>query len=164
MQVPTLGKKQGRKNRFRSGGPDVGRLTGCYDRVTGMKKVTLRPHHILCERFLNVEFPERGREFQQVEQRVRDVTQGGDETLVEVAQGIDELCRVCPHCRDDRCQHPQGDEEAVRKWDNIIVTGLGVSYGETKTSKEWGILVREKAPLKFCLTRCPSKSRCTISP
>jgi hypothetical protein len=128
-----------------------------------MKGMILRPHHILCERFLNVEFSERGVEFQQVEQRVKDVMQLGDERLVEVAQGIDELCRVCPHCRGDRCRHPQGDEEAVRKWDSIIVKGLGISYGETRTSKRWAILIREKAPLEFCLTRCPSKSRCTIA-
>ncbi len=123
----------------------------------------LRPHHILCERFLNVEFPERGAEFQQVERRVRDVISSGDETLVQATEGIDELCLVCPECRDNRCHHPRGDEEAVRKWDGIIIAGLGVSYGETRTSKQWGILVREKAPLKFCLTRCPSKSGCTIT-
>ena len=131
--------------------------------VKGMNKVTLRPHHILCERFLNVESPERGVQFQQVEQRVRDVIKSGDDTVIEVAQGIDELCRVCPHCRDDRCHHPQGDEEAVRKWDSIIITGLGVSYGDARTSRQWDILVSEKAPLKFCLIRCPSKSQCTVT-
>jgi len=51
---------------------------------------------------------------------------------------------------------------AVRKWDSIILNGLGVSYGETRTSKEWRMLVEQKAPLKFCRTRCPFRERCSV--
>lgn len=127
-----------------------------------MEKVKFRPHHIFCERFLKVELPDRGAEFEQVEQRMKDIIQTDDEALVEVTEGIDELCRVCPNCLDDRCQSPLGNEEAVRKWDSIILKGLGISYGETRTSKQWRMLIEQKAPLVFCQTRCPWKSSCSI--
>lgn len=128
-----------------------------------MEKVKFRPHHIFCERFLKVEFPDRGVEYEQIEQRLKNIIQTDDEVLVEVTEGIDELCRVCPNCRDDLCQSPQGNEEAVRKWDSIILKGLGISYGETRTSKQWRMLIEQKAPLNFCRTRCPGKSICTVS-
>jgi hypothetical protein len=128
-----------------------------------MKKAKFRPHHIFCERFLNVEFSDRAVEFERIEQRLRNIIQTDDEVLVEVAEGIDELCRVCPNCQDDLCQSPQGSEEAVRKWDSIILKGLGIPYGETRTSKQWRMLIEQKAPLDFCRTRCPRKSICTVS-
>jgi hypothetical protein len=127
-----------------------------------MEKAKLRPHHIFCERFLKVQPSDRGVEFEQVEQGIKDLAQTDDEALVEVIEGIDELCRVCPECRDDRCQSAQGNEEAVRKWDGIVLKGLGVSYGETRTSRQWRMLIEEKAPLDFCQTRCPWKSICGV--
>lgn len=127
-----------------------------------MGKARFRPHHIFCYPFLKVEFPERGVEFGQVEQRVKDIIQKQDETLMEAIEGIDELCHVCPNCWDDRCQSPQGSEEAVRKWDNIILKGLGISYGETRTSRQWRMLIEQKAPLDFCQKRCPGRSGCNV--
>jgi hypothetical protein len=127
-----------------------------------MEKARFRPHHIFCEIFLKVEVPGRGEEFERVSQKARDTIEGQDDVLVEIIEGIDEICRVCPDCRDGRCQNPKGDEEAVRKWDGIILKGLGVNYGETRMSKEWRGLIREKGPLTFCETRCPYRSRCTV--
>jgi hypothetical protein len=80
-----------------------------------MEKAKLRPHHIFCDRFLKVQPSDRGVEYEQVEQRIKDITQTDDEALVEVIEGIDELCRVCPEYREDRCQSREGNEEAVRK-------------------------------------------------
>jgi hypothetical protein len=127
-----------------------------------MEKAKLRPHHLFCERFLKVQPSGRGVEFEQVEQGIKDLAQTDDEALVEVVEGMDELCRVCPDCQDDRCQSTQGNEEAVRKWDGIILKGLGVSYGETRTSRQWRMLIEEKAPLDFCWARCPWKSICGV--
>ncbi len=127
-----------------------------------MKKERFRPHHIFCERFLKVELPGRGDEFKRFSQKRRDAIEKQDDLEVQVIQGIDELCRVCPDCQEERCQSPRGDEEAVRKWDSIILKGLEINYGETRTSKEWRTLIDEKAPLKFCKTRCAYRSRCTV--
>lgn len=43
-----------------------------------------------------------------------------DDTMVEISDGIDELRRVCPDCRNNRAQRPQSNEDAVSKWDGII--------------------------------------------
>jgi hypothetical protein len=80
-----------------------------------MKQAKFRPHHIVCERFIKVQFPERGAEFQQAEQRLKGIIQADDETLVEVIEGVDELCRACPNCRGDLCESPQGNEESTKK-------------------------------------------------
>ena len=56
----------------------------------------LRPHHIFCVSFLKADFSERGAGFLHVEQRVRDAVWSDEETLIETAEGVDELCRACP--------------------------------------------------------------------
>jgi hypothetical protein len=127
-----------------------------------MKKAKFRPHHIVCERFVKVQFPERGAEFQQTEQKLKDIIQADDEILVEVIEGVGELCRACPNCRDERCESTQGNEEATKKWDNIVLNGLGISYGETRTPKQWRMLIAQKLPNTFCEKRCPAKPNCTI--
>ncbi len=127
-----------------------------------VEKVKYRPHHLLCERFLKVEIPDRGEEFERVSQKIKESIERQDEIIVEVIEGIDELCRVCPECQDERCQNPKGDEEAVKKWDGIILRGLGINYGETMMSKNWRIFIHQKAPLAFCKTRCPFRSNCTV--
>ena len=127
-----------------------------------MKKARFRPHHIFCERFLRVKIQNRGEEFERVSQKRKETIENQDDVVVEAVEGIDELCRVCPDCRDERCQNPRGGEEAVRKWDGIILKGLGINYGETRTSKEWRALINQKAPLNFCKTRCPHRSSCTV--
>jgi hypothetical protein len=127
-----------------------------------VKKARYRPHHLFCERFLKVEVPDRGEEFERVSRERRDTIETEDDVVVEVIEGIDELCRVCPDCRDERCQNPRGDEEAVKKWDGIILRGLEINYGETRTSRDWRILINQKAPLTFCEIQCPYRSSCTV--
>lgn len=127
-----------------------------------MEKVKYRPHHLFCERFLNVEIPDRGEEFEQVSRKIKETLERQDDIGVEVIEGIDELCKVCPDCDGEHCKNPKGDEEAVRKWDGIILRGLGVNFGETMMSKEWRILIHQKAPLAFCETRCPFRLSCTV--
>ena len=128
-----------------------------------MEKAKFRAHHLFCRRFLKVELPDRGEALARAERRMLDLFEAGEEVEVEVCEGVDELCRACPECQGDRCRSAQGEEEAVRKWDSIILKGLGVSYGETRTSRGWRTLIEEKAPLKFCQTRCPWKGRCSVA-
>jgi hypothetical protein len=131
-------------------------------RGSALNKARFRPHHTFCERFLKVEASERGEEFERAWEKKRDILETQDDAVVEVIEGVDEICLVCPECRDDQCQSPPGGEQGVRKWDGILLKGLGINYGETRTSKEWRILIYEKAPLEFCKTRCPWRSRCTV--
>jgi len=127
-----------------------------------VKTARFRPHHLFCERFLEVNVPNRGEEFERVSQKVKDIIERQEEVVVEIIEGIDELCQVCPDCRDERCQNPRGNEEAVKKWDDIILKGLEINYGEARTSKDWRILIHQKAPLNFCKTRCPFRSHCMV--
>jgi len=127
-----------------------------------VKKERFRPHHIFCERFLRLELPERGEKYGQVSRKRKDVIEDQDDVIIEVIEGIDQLCRMCPECQDGRCQNPRGGEEAVRKWDAIILKGLEINYGEARTSKDWRILINQKAPLNFCKTRCQYRSNCNV--
>ncbi len=126
-------------------------------------KEQFRPHHIFCQRFLTLRFPERGEEYAGVKRRALDIIGSHDETLIEVIEGVDQICRVCLNRKADRCESPKGNEEAVRKWDAIILKGLGITYGETRTAKQWRTLIDAKAPLDLCTSRCAYRSTCTIA-
>ena len=127
-----------------------------------MSITRLRPHHIYCEQFMGVDFPERGEEFVQAEDRIKEIMKAGTDTVIEVTEGVDDLCKFCPLCEDDQCQSPQGNEDEVRKWDAKIVKGLGISYGERKTAQKFRILITQNAPLEFCKTRCPWRATCLV--
>ena len=122
-----------------------------------------RPHHIFCQRFLTLRFPERGEEFAEAKRRAIEIIGSHEETLVEAIEGVDQICRVCLNRRGDRCESPAGSDDAVRKWDAIIMKGLGIAYGETRTAKQWRTLIDGKAPLPLCTSRCPYRSKCTIA-
>ena len=123
----------------------------------------LRPHHILCERFLRLAFPQRGEEFAEARRKVVEIIGSHDETPVQVVEGVDQICRFCQNCRGDRCESSHGTEEAVRKWDAIIIESLSAAYGEIRTARQWRLLVEEKRPLAFCTLRCPYRSKCSVT-
>jgi len=85
-----------------------------------------------------------------------------NDTIIEIMEGVDELCQVCPDFSDDRCCSPLGDEEEVRKWDAVILNNLGVLYGDKMTVRELRSLIEQKAPLQFCRERCSWKERCSV--
>jgi len=133
------------------------------------QRLRLRPHHLFCEAFSPWNLPERGEVFNEVENNireilkyVREVLKSGTDTYIEVVEGIDDLCNVCPLCQSGRCQSPQGNEDQVRKWDAIILKGLGISYGDETTAQRIRLLIGDKAPLDFCYTRCKSKNVCKV--
>jgi len=122
----------------------------------------LRPHHVFCKTFLTIDFTERGEEFKRVSSAIKELIASNSDAMIEIIQGVDGLCRSCPDCRDDRCESANGNEDEVRKWDAIILKGLGISYGEKRTIQDLREIIGRKAPLDFCRTRCPWKTVCTI--
>jgi len=96
-----------------------------------------------------------------VERQIREVLKSGAETIIEVVEGIDALCSVCPLCGDGRCQSPEGDETEVRKWDAIVLRGLGTAYGDRLSAREFSKLILERAPLAFCQTKCKLRAKCS---
>ena len=125
------------------------------------EKLRLRPHHIFCERFSPWKLSERGEMFNRVESKIKETLRSGLDTLIEVIEGTDELCKVCPLFQNERCQSPRGDEDEVRKLDAIILKGMGISYGDKMTAKRFRALIDEKAPLAFCQTRCKLSEVCS---
>jgi len=126
------------------------------------EELRLRPHHLFCERFLPWTFPERGEAFNDFERKIRKILRSGTSALIEVTEGADELCRVCPLCQNGRCQSPQGNEDEVRKWDAIVLKGLAISYGDRITTERLHAIINEKAPLTFCKTRCKAREYCGV--
>ena len=121
-----------------------------------------RPHHLFCVPHFTTIFPERGKTFNQRELTIKETIRSGTDTIIEVIEGVDELCQACSFCQDDGCRSPNGNEDAVRKWDKIILKGLDIFYGERKTAKEFRVLIDKKAPLEFCRTRCSWKDQCAV--
>lgn len=121
-----------------------------------------RPHHIVCERFMNFDFPERGAEFAAAVQRLGRLMESNEDILIEPIEGVDRICAKCSNCGDRRCQSPLGDEDAVRKWDIRVLQGLGIEYGHARTPKAWRRLLKEKTPFDFCRNRCPRRTLCSV--
>ena len=50
----------------------------------------------------------------------------------------------------------------MKKWDAAILKVLGLESGQTLSVPELKSLIKEKAPLPFCITKCPYclDSRC----
>jgi len=136
------------------------RKTVPHDQHLTIKK--LRPHHILCNPLLTIDFSEQGEEFKRVFLAVKELIESNSEARIEIAPGVDVQCRSCPDCRGERCESPHGNEDKVRKWDAIILKGLGISYGEKRTVQELREIISRKAPLEFCQTRCPWKATCRV--
>ena len=123
--------------------------------------IRLRPHHAFCEAFSPWSIPERGEAFNSLEQQIRQELKSGSDTLIEVISGVDDLCQKCQFCQDGRCQSPEGDEDKVRRWDDIVLKGMEISYGARLTARELSRLTGQKAPLTFCRTRCKMRNGCS---
>ena len=120
----------------------------------------IRPHHILCLRFLGFEPPGRGDDYDRTSREISETLTSHEDDLIEVWHGVDDLCRYCPELGGNRCISPFGDEDKVRRWDEKVLEGLGLKYGDKLTAGEIRRLVDRKAPLGFCKDRCPWKSIC----
>ena len=124
--------------------------------------LNLRAHHIFCVPFLDHLFSDRGEAFNKVEDMIKKVMLSDDnEMLVKVTEGVDELCRECLLCKDDRCESPKGDETEVRKWDAIILKGLGMEIGKILKLADIQSIISEKAPLDLCF-RCQWRKDCRM--
>lgn len=116
----------------------------------------LRPHHIYCFHFSSVSFsdPERGRKYEEARSKIEALFKSGKGD-VHVNEGPDLLCGACPYFDGQACSHPNGNENAVRKWDARILDGLHLEYGQVIKVTELKSLIKQNAPLSFCLNRCP---------
>ena len=121
----------------------------------------LRPHHICCLRFWSTMFEERGAGFLQVEDKIKNNLLSQPEMTITVLEGVDELCRQCPLCVNERCSSPKGNEDKVRQWDSMLLTELGLPFGACLTAGEWQELINQKTPFKLC-PKCQWQQVCSI--
>ena len=120
----------------------------------------LRGHHVYCLRFLTVGFEDRGSKFYEVEGKIKRILDSQPDSTIEIIEGVDELCKECPLCIEDRCTSSEGDEREVRKWDAIILKELGLSFGSVLTAGELQKLAKERSPLNLC-QRCNWREVCS---
>nr|HID59722.1 DUF1284 domain-containing protein [Desulfobacterales bacterium] len=124
--------------------------------------LNLRAHHIFCVPFLDAVFPDRGEEFYKIEQMIKKVMLSDDErTHIKVTEGVDQLCKECPLCKNNRCQSTDGDEAVVRKWDALIMEELGIKTGEIFEAGEIRGVINQNAPLSVCF-RCKWRKDCQM--
>jgi hypothetical protein len=122
----------------------------------------LRPHHLFCRRYQLDDEPDTDNEFGIFGRKIRKILQSGTKTPVIVTEGVDDLCAICSHNKNCRCENPHGDEEKTRRWDSILLDNLGISYGDRLTAGVLRSITDEKAPLPFCISKCKLRERCSI--
>jgi len=130
--------------------------------MNGINEYRLRPHHILCTRYGTFDATGRGPEFSSIQQRIKEILNQNNDAVIIVNEGPDEICSKCPDCKNNRCESPDGNEDQVRKWDHIVMKGLGIEYGQRFTVDKLKSLVKEKTPLQFCKERCRARGRCKV--
>ena len=126
--------------------------------------IQLRPHHLCCSNFLGEFDPARGNEYKKIKQRIVDAW-NQENNKFEVKEGPDILCMACTYFNGVSCIHPKGNEEAVRKWDRVMLDGLGLNYGQVIRIKHLKSLIIRKIPMDFCLLKCQyhKEKRCDPS-
>jgi hypothetical protein len=131
------------------------------DNVSNSTVMRLRAHHICCLPFWTGAMEGRGSRFEEKEAAIKALFRSAADREVAVIEGVDELCSECPLCVDGRCASPDGDEDAVRKWDAILLSGLGIDFNTRLTCRQWRDLIEPKLPYKLC-RRCRWQSRCRV--
>ena len=120
----------------------------------------LRAHHICCLPFLKP-FGGRGSDFQRILDEIKSALVSKPDMLIAVHEGIDQLCQYCPFRSGQRCASPLGNEDAVRKWDAILLKELNLPFGTCLTAGEWQALIKQKTPFKLC-QKCQWRQKCDV--
>ena len=124
-------------------------------------ELKLRAHHICCAPFMT-RTSERGTEFLEIKNIVKQILNSEPDARVMVIEGVDDVCGVCPLCKEGRCESPDGSEEKVRKWDAILLRELGLSFGDVLTVRQWLSLFDQKWPFQIC-QKCQWRKVCRVS-
>ena len=126
-----------------------------------MTKLRLRGHHLYCLRFTEMQFHERGEHFQNTYTEIRNTLNTSPDSMIEVVLGPDDLCKECPISSANGCQSKQGGEPVVKKWDNIVLGGLGIETYREMPVREYQAIIDQKSPISFCY-RCKVGMDCKM--
>ena len=59
------------------------------------------------------------------------------------------------------CQSKNGDDPVIRKWDNIVLGGLGLEPGSAMPIRRYQEILEQKSPISFCY-RCKVGMSCEM--
>ena len=122
--------------------------------------IPLRAHHICCAPLFFEGPPEdRGTVFNQIGDKIKNMFLSSSDSKVMVIEGADEICRECLFYDDGVCISPHGGEDAVRKWDAILLNELGVTLNTCMTSGQWRSTADRMAAIIIMMGMGPQKYR-----
>ena len=110
----------------------------------------LRGHHLICLHFFKGEGynPEFVENLRQIIKRV----EAGEE--IEVHSGADDVCKMCPYLKGQKCLYDKNVENEIREMDRMAIKLLGLK----KQNKITWMEIKEKFPEVFTKW---SKKYCT---
>jgi hypothetical protein len=124
-----------------------------------MDAIKLRPHHLLCIRgFKGKGYSESFVEnFREVMRRLEQ------NPAIEIVDGGDEICKACPHFKNEKCLKSENSEDKVRELDGMVISKLKLSIGMKMSYQEVSNLVEKipKSELPEICGRCEWIEYCT---
>ena len=123
----------------------------------------LRMHHISCMPKMPepVEPSYWGPDYLVTRKRLKNIVLSQPETDIQVIEGVDELCRHCLVCVNNRCTSPRSGEDVLREQDASVLAELGLPLGTCLTAGEWQVLIQQKIPFEYC-RECWGKQQCPV--
>lgn len=111
--------------------------------------IRMRGHHLICLNFYRGEG--YNQEFIENLDDVMRRAKGGEE--IEVVEGADEICRVCPTLQGEKCVSKPGADAKIREMDAKAAAHLGVEIGSKVLWQEIKTKVME-APKEWLAAFC----------
>lgn len=125
----------------------------------------LRPHHLLCvQGYRGKGYDER---FRETMGRIARTLAGAPTLPVTVSDGPDDICRACPHLKDERCTWEQAGEESVREHDAALLAAFGLGDGDIIAIRDVAERIATDAGVSAVVARycrpCPWASDCAFA-
>jgi hypothetical protein len=98
---------------------------------TSSSSPVFRGHHLICLHFYNGEG--YGAEFVE---HLTDTLAIAESGSVEICDGADCICKVCPHLRDSACVYYENADADIRRMDATALDFLGLSPDASVSWKE----------------------------
>jgi len=103
--------------------------------------IKFRGHHLICLHFFKGEG--YSREFIENLQKILKRAGHGEE--IEVCSGPDEVCRICPYLKEEKCLYDKDAETEIRKMDRMALQLLSLNTDDRVTWTH----IKEKVPEIF---------------
>jgi hypothetical protein len=100
--------------------------------------IRLRGHHLICLHFFSGE----GYNCEFVENLRKILERAGSGEEIEICTGVDDICKKCPHLKEERCFFDKNSENEMIKMDMRAIKLLRLSaHGKVQWLK-----IRDKIP------------------